>query len=219
MPERPPPPSPILSRLAAIRLVPVVVLDDAGHANPLADALVSGGIPCAEITFRTPAGERAIRAIAGRSDILVGAGTVVSVGQVDRAVDAGARFIVSPGLDRKVVERALGHGVPVLPGIATATELQAAVGLGLDAVKLFPAELLGGLPLIDSLAAPFPEVRFMPSGGVTIRNMVDYLTHPSVFAVGGSWMVPRDVIGDRRFDEVERLAAQAAARITLKDAP
>lgn len=219
MPERPPPPSPILSRLAAIRLVPVVVLDDAGHANPLADALVSGGIPCAEITFRTPAGVRAIRAIAGRSDILVGAGTVVSVGQVDRAVDAGARFIVSPGLDQKVVERALGHGVPVLPGIATATELQAAVSLGLDAVKLFPAELLGGLPLIDSLAAPFPEVRFMPSGGVTIRNMVDYLTHPSVFAVGGSWMVPRDVIGDRRFDEVERLAAQAAARITLKDAP
>lgn len=204
------PASPVLTRIAALRVMPVVVLDDASRASPLADALVSGGIPCAEITFRTPAGERALRALATRTDILVGAGTVLTVEQVDRAVDSGARFIVSPGLDRDVVERAKELAVPMLPGIATPTELQAAVGLGLDAVKLFPAEQLGGLGMIDALAAPFPRVRFMPSGGITLRNAADYLAHPSVFAIGGSWMAPRDLIADDRFDEIEKLVARTA---------
>jgi len=212
------PASPIFSRLAEMRLVPVVVLDDASHADPLADALIRGGIPCAEITFRTSAGEQAVRAISARTDILVGAGTILSAEQVDRAVDAGARFIVSPGISREVVERALELNVPVLPGIATATELQAAVSLGLDAVKLFPAEQLGGLGMLTALAAPFPEIQFMPSGGITMQNVADYLAHPAVFAVGCSWIVPRDFIRNHQFDEIERLTARTAAQITVMGA-
>lgn len=216
--RRLPPATPVLAQLAAVRVVPVVVLDDASCAPRLADALVSGGIPCAEFTFRTSAGERALRALAERTDILIGAGTVLTAEQVDRAVDAGARFIVSPGLDRKVVERARELAVPVLPGIATATELQAAVDLGLDAVKLFPAEQLGGLRMIRALAAPFPRMRFMPSGGITMRNAAGYLAHPSVLAVGGSWMVPRDLIENRRFDEIERRTVRTARRLTITGA-
>lgn len=205
--------SPIIDRLASIRVVPVVVIDDPAHAEPLADALVVGGLPCAEVTFRTPAAGAAIRALADRTEILVGAGTIITADQVDRAVDAGARFLVSPGFGLDVVRRAQELGVPVLPGVATASEAQAAVGAGLREVKFFPAEKSGGLGMLSSLSGPFPDLRFMPSGGVNLANVRDYLAHPAVFAVGGSWMVPRERIAAGEFDAIRRFTAQTVARL------
>lgn len=203
----------IFDRLAAIRVVPVVVLDDAAQAMPLADALVAGGLPCAEVTFRTPAAVAAIRSLADRTDILVGAGTIITADQVDLAVDAGARFLVSPGFGVDVVRRAQELGVPVLPGVATASEAQAAVGAGLRQVKFFPAEQSGGLKMLSALAGPFPDLQFMPSGGVNLANVANYLAHPSIFAVGGSWMVPRERVMSGDFDAVRRFTAQTVARL------
>ena len=203
----------LMDQLAAIRVIPVVVIDDVAHAHQLADALVAGGLPCAEITFRTSAGAAAIRAIAGRDDILVGAGTVLNAADVDRAVDAGARFVVSPGFGLDVVNRAAELGVAALPGVSTASEIQAAVGAGLTAVKLFPAEQSGGLALLKALAAPFPGLMFMPSGGVTPENAPTYLADPAVFAVGGSWMVHRALIAAGDFDAIRKLTAETVAQL------
>jgi 2-dehydro-3-deoxyphosphogluconate aldolase/(4S)-4-hydroxy-2-oxoglutarate aldolase len=204
----------VLDQLAVIRVVPVVVIDEPAHAEALADALVAGGLPCAEITFRTPAAEAAIHNIAARGDILVGAGTVLSAAQVDRAVDAGARFVVSPGFGIDVVTRARERGIAVLPGVATASEIQAAVGAGLDAVKFFPAEQSGGLDMLGALSAPFPGLRFMPSGGVSPTSAARYLAHPAVFAVGGSWMVPRAAVAAGDFETVRRLTRETAERLS-----
>lgn len=189
----------VLAELTRQVLVPVVVLQDAGDAGLLADALVAGGLPVAEVTFRTAAAGEAIRAMAARGDVLVGAGTVLTVAQVDQAVAAGARFVVSPGLSRAVVERCAEHGVPALPGAVTATEVQAALELGIATVKFFPAATSGGPAAIAALAAPFGGVRFVPTGGVGPANLGQYLAVPSVAAVGGSWMVPADRVaaGDR----------------------
>jgi len=205
----------VLDRLAVARIVPVIVLDDAADAGPLADALLAGGIDCAEITLRTPAGLAAVQALAHRDDILVGAGTVLTAAQTDEAVAAGARFVVSPGLGLDVVSRAQQLGVAVLPGVATATELQTAAAAGLGAVKFFPAGALGGLGMLDALAGPFPGMRFMPSGGVTAENAADYLAHPSVFAVGGSWMVPRTLIGAGRFAEITALCRRTVDALAV----
>jgi 2-dehydro-3-deoxyphosphogluconate aldolase/(4S)-4-hydroxy-2-oxoglutarate aldolase len=198
-----------LTALGAARLVPVVVLDDADHAGPLAAALVAGGLPVAEVTFRTAAAAESIRAMAGRGDVLVGAGTVLTAQQVDEAVAAGAAYIVSPGLSRAVVERCREHGVLALPGAVTATEVQAALELGLSTVKFFPAGTSGGPAAIKALAAPFGGVRFVPTGGVSAANLHEYLSIPAVAAVGGSWMVPRDRIAAGDFDGVQRLTAEA----------
>ena len=197
--------------LEGTRILPVVVLDDADAAHPLAEALLRGGLRAAEVTFRTPAAELALRRMAEVPGLLVGAGTVVTAGQVDTAVDAGARFIVSPGLSRTVVERAQGHGVPVFPGVATATELMAALDLELRVVKFFPAETLGGVAALKAIAAPFPGVRFIPTGGITAATAANYLALPSVAAIGGSWMVAPALLASRQFDAVERLAAEAVA--------
>ena len=205
----------VLDRLAVARIVPVIVLDDAADAGPLADALLAGGIDCAEITLRTPAGLAAVQALAHRDDILVGAGTVLTAAQTDEAVAAGARFVVSPGLGLDVVSRAQQLGVAVLPGVATATELQTAAAAGLGSVKFFPAGALGGLGMLDALAGPFPGMRFMPSGGVTAENAADYLAHPSVFAVGGSWMVPRTLIGAGRFAEITALCRRTVDALAV----
>jgi 2-dehydro-3-deoxyphosphogluconate aldolase/(4S)-4-hydroxy-2-oxoglutarate aldolase len=204
----------VLDRLAAHRIVPVVVLDDVADAGPLADALVAGGLPVAEVTFRTAAAPDAIRAMADRGDVLVGAGTVVSAEQVDRAVAAGARYVVSPGTSRAVVERAGEHGIPVVPGAVTATEVQAALELGVRTVKFFPAGTSGGTPAITALSAPFGDVRFVPTGGVGPANLHEYLALPSVAAVGGSWMVPRDRIRAGDLDGVRALVADAVALAT-----
>jgi 2-dehydro-3-deoxyphosphogluconate aldolase/(4S)-4-hydroxy-2-oxoglutarate aldolase len=203
----------VLDRLAEVAIVPVITIDDPADAEPLAAALVAGGLPAAEITFRTPAGEAAIRAIAGRSDLVLGAGTVLTPAQVDRAHGAGATFVVSPGLDDTVVERALELGLVVLPGVATASELQAALRLGLSAVKLFPAAQLGGLAAVSAYSAPFPDVRFMPSGGITAENAAGYLEHPAVFAVGSGWIAPRDLINRGSFDVIEQNCRDAVASL------
>jgi 2-dehydro-3-deoxyphosphogluconate aldolase/(4S)-4-hydroxy-2-oxoglutarate aldolase len=204
----------LLSRLSAHRLVPVVVIDDARTADSLGDALVAGGLPVAEVTFRTAAGLESLRRLAARGDLLVGAGTVVTPTQVDQAVAAGAEFIVSPGLSRAVVERCQEHGVLPLPGAVTATEVQAALELGLTTVKFFPAESSGGVGAVRALAGPFTEVGFMPTGGIGPDNLVDYLNVPAVRAVGGSWMVPRDQLGDTaRVAELVGLAVRLATAL------
>lgn len=199
--------------LARHRVVPVVVLDRPQDAAPLADALVAGGLPVAEVTFRTDAAAAAIRELAARDDLLVGAGTVLTRTQVDEAVAAGARFIVSPGLSRAVVERAQELGVPVLPGAVTATEIQAALELGVDTVKFFPAGTSGGPAAIRALAAPFGQLRFVPTGGVGPSDLAEYLAIPAVAAVGGSWMVPASAIRSGDFGAVERLVAQTVAAV------
>ncbi|MBB2922341.1 bifunctional 4-hydroxy-2-oxoglutarate aldolase/2-dehydro-3-deoxy-phosphogluconate aldolase [Cellulomonas cellasea] len=200
-----------LSALAEARLVPVVVLDDAADAPALGDALVAGGLPVAEVTFRTAAAAEAIRVLAGRGDVLVGAGTVLTVEQVDQAVAAGASYVVSPGTSRAVVERCQEHGILALPGAVTATEIQAALELGLTTVKFFPAGTSGGAPAIAALAAPFGGVQFVPTGGVSPTNLHEYLALPSVAAVGGSWMVPRDRIRARDTAGITELTAAAVA--------
>lgn len=201
----------VLSALGAARLVPVVVLDDAAGAGGLAGALVAGGLPVAEVTFRTAAAPEAIRAMAERGDILVGAGTVLTVAQVDQAVAAGAQFIVSPGLSRAVVERCQELGILALPGAVTATEVQAALELGLTTVKFFPAGTSGGAAAITALTAPFGHVRFVPTGGVGPANLAEYLAIPAVTAVGGSWMVPRHLIAAGDVVAIQALTADAVA--------
>jgi 2-dehydro-3-deoxyphosphogluconate aldolase/(4S)-4-hydroxy-2-oxoglutarate aldolase len=201
----------VLSALSAARLVPVVVLDDAADADALAGALVSGGLPVAEVTFRTAAAQDSIRAMAARGDILVGAGTILTAAQVDQAVAAGASYVVSPGLSRAVVERCAEHGVLALPGAVTATEITAALEMGLTTVKFFPAGTSGGPAAIKALSAPFVGLRFVPTGGVGPKNLGDYLSIPAVAAVGGSWMVPRDMVKAGDFTGIAALTAEAVA--------
>ncbi|WP_061963144.1 bifunctional 4-hydroxy-2-oxoglutarate aldolase/2-dehydro-3-deoxy-phosphogluconate aldolase [Demequina aurantiaca] len=191
------------------KIVPVLVIDDATTARPLAQALAAGGIRCAEITLRTAAAIEAIELVADVPDFLIGAGTVLTADDVDRVVDAGARFVVSPGLDDEVVSRCRHHDVTVIPGVATATEVQRAVRLGLDVLKFFPAEVMGGITTIEQLAGPFPGVRFMPSGGVTPLNVARYAQSTSVFAVSGSWMATRRLVAGGEFSQIARLSREA----------
>ncbi len=191
-------------------IVPVVTVDRADDARPLAEALVEGGITCAELTFRTDAAEAAIRAVTKSvGGLFVGAGTVQSVDQVKAAVDAGGKFIVSPGLNRPVVEYCLGKGITVIPGVATPTEIEEAMGYRLSVLKFFPAEAAGGEPYLRSISAPYSKVRFIPTGGIDESNLVSYLRIPGVLACGGSWMVKRELIVERKFGEVRALSASA----------
>lgn len=208
----------VVAAVGAARILPVVVLDAARDAAPLADALLRGGLRSAEVTFRTDAAAEAIRVMSERPDLLVGAGTVLTPDQVDRAVEAGARFVVTPGFSPAVVRRCQELGVPVFPGVATGTEIQMALDAGLDTVKFFPAEQLGGVGMIKALAAPFRSVRFIPTGGVNTANLADYLALPAVLAVGGTWMVAPDLIAAGRWDEVAARTAAAveAARPTVE---
>ena len=197
--------------IAAGRLLPVVVIDDARDAPPLGDALKRGGIRCAEITLRTPAAEESLASLAGDPGLLVGAGTVLTAAQAARVIDLGARFVVTPGFSLAVVRHCQARGVPVFPGIATATELMAALDAGIETVKFFPAERLGGVATLKALAQPFGMMRFIPTGGVTAANLPAYLTHRAVAAAGGSWMVSPALIGGGRFDEIAKLTAEAVA--------
>jgi 2-dehydro-3-deoxyphosphogluconate aldolase/(4S)-4-hydroxy-2-oxoglutarate aldolase len=204
----------ILERLGTVGLVPVVKIDRAEDAVPLAEALLAGGLPCAEITFRTAAAPAAIKAIADNCpDMLVGAGTVLTVAQAEQAVASGARFIVSPGFSAAVVDWCLAHEAPVLPGIATPTDVMAALEKGLRVLKFFPAEAYGGVNTLKALSAPFGGVKYMPTGGVSAKNMADYLALPSVHAVGGSWMVEGKLISSGNFAEITRLATEAVALV------
>jgi 2-dehydro-3-deoxyphosphogluconate aldolase/(4S)-4-hydroxy-2-oxoglutarate aldolase len=199
----------VLAGLGARRIVPVLVLAELAAALPLARALRDGGLPVAEVTFRTEAAPAALRALAAEGDILVGAGTVVRPDQVDVAVAAGARFIVTPGLSRGVVARCNELSVPVIPGVATATEVMAALDLGCELLKFFPAETSGGAAALRALGGPFPDVRFVPTGGITAANAADYLALGSVVAVGGSWMVAPSLIAAGDFAAIARLTAEA----------
>jgi 2-dehydro-3-deoxyphosphogluconate aldolase / (4S)-4-hydroxy-2-oxoglutarate aldolase len=201
----------LLGVFAGHAIVPVVVIDDASFAVDAAAALRAGGIGCVEVTLRTAAGLDAIEAIAGEGASVVGAGTVLTPDDVDRASDVGAQFIVTPGFARDVVDRALELGLGVLPGVATATEVQSAVRGGLTAVKLFPADRLGGIAMIGALVGPFPTMGFVPSGGVSAANLSEYLSHPNVPAVSGSWMVGRELLRARDTAEIERLSLEASA--------
>lgn len=195
--------------IGAGRILPVVVLEDAGAAGPLADALTAGGLRSVEVTFRTDAAVDTIRAMSEHPELLVGAGTVLTPEQVERAVAAGARFVVSPGFGPAVVRRCQELGVPVFPGVASATEIQMALDVGLRTVKFFPAEQLGGIAMIKALSAPFRSVRFIPTGGVNTGNLPDYLAHPAVLAVGGTWMVAPALLAAGKWTEVTRLTRAA----------
>lgn len=199
----------VVEPFAKRRVVPVVALPDPSQAKPLAQALTAGGLPLAEVTFRNPAAAETLAAMAEDPALIVGAGTVLSVEQVDAAVDAGARFVVSPGFSSAVVCRCDELGVPVIPGVATATELIAALDAGITTVKLFPAEPLGGINTLRSLAAVFRQVRFVPTGGISPANAATYLAEPSVLAVGGSWMVAPALLAEHSWDTVTRLATEA----------
>ncbi|MBR4456705.1 MAG: bifunctional 4-hydroxy-2-oxoglutarate aldolase/2-dehydro-3-deoxy-phosphogluconate aldolase [Solobacterium sp.] len=198
-------------KIAACGVVPVVVLDDAKDAKPLADALVEGGLPVAEVTFRTACAADVIRIMSeAYPDMLVGAGTVLSVEQVKKAVECGAKFIVSPGFDPEVVDYCLANNIPVYPGTVTPSDVIQAVKRGMDVVKFFPAEQYGGINTIKALAAPFTTVKFMPTGGISAKNLKDYLSNPRIIACGGSWMVKGDLIKAGDFAKVKELVKEAA---------
>ncbi|MBB5219556.1 MULTISPECIES: bifunctional 4-hydroxy-2-oxoglutarate aldolase/2-dehydro-3-deoxy-phosphogluconate aldolase [Treponema] len=200
-----------LRQIGKTGIVPVVVLNKADDAQPLAESLIKGGLPCAEVTFRTDAAEESIRAIAKKfPEMFVGAGTILTPEQADRAVDAGAKFIVSPGFNPKVVEHCINKGYPVTPGIMTPTELEMALGFGLDVVKFFPAENAGGLKMIKAMSAPYTMMKFMPTGGINANNVKDYLACDKILACGGSWMVKGDLINAGNFAEIERLTREAS---------
>ncbi len=201
--------SDILDRLAALKLIPMVVMDRAEHAGAFGDALVAGGLPVAEVTFRTPAAEHAIRALAKRGDVLVGAGTILTREQADRAIDAGAQFLVAPGTNPEVVEHVVMRGVPMVPGIATPSEIELAISLGATALKFFPAETMGGVAALRAFAGPYPEARFIPTGGITPELLPNYLQLKHVVACGGSWLAPRELLTAGRFDAIAVRIEQA----------
>ena len=194
-----------------MRLIPVITIHDAAQAEPLAEALKAGGLPCAEVTLRTDAAEEAIRIMSQDPDMLVGAGTVLSENQAERAVAAGSGFIVTPGFSGKVVRACQDRSVPVIPGAVTATEIGTALDAGLRVVKFFPAATMGGLAALRALAGPFPMMRFVPTGGVTAGNMSEYLGLSCVLAVGGSWVVAADLLASGNYAEVTRRASEAVS--------
>jgi 2-dehydro-3-deoxyphosphogluconate aldolase/(4S)-4-hydroxy-2-oxoglutarate aldolase len=202
----------LLQELGRLGVVPVVKVERAEDAVALGEALLAGGLPCAEITFRTSAAVDAIRQISSHlPEMVLGAGTVLSVDQADSAVSAGARFIVSPGLDRKIVDWCMSNGTTVIPGALTPSEIEAAIDMGLDVLKFFPAEAAGGIAMLAALAAPFGGVKFIPTGGITQENLETYLAHPSVHCCGGSWLVAPGLISAGRFDEITQLTRSAVA--------
>ena len=204
----------VLVKLGKIGIVPVIALDDAKDALPLGKALLAGGIACAEVTFRTAAAEDVIKTLTKElPEMLTGAGTVLTTEQVDRAVAAGAKFIVSPGLNPKVVEYCVNKGIPVTPGCSTPSDVEIALEYGLDVVKFFPAEASGGIAMIKAMSAPYGGVKFMPTGGINAGNINNYLSFNKVLACGGSWMVDKKLIAAGNFAEIERLSREAVETI------
>lgn len=204
----------ILNQISKIGIVPVVKIDNAKDAVPLAKALINGGLPCAEVTFRTAAAEEAISLMAKEfPEMLVGAGTVLTTEQVDKAVNAGAKFIVTPGFNEKIVKYCIEKNIPVTPGCPSTSDIEAAIALGLDVVKFFPAENLGGISMIKALAAPYVGVKFMPTGGINAKNINSYLDCDKILACGGSWMVKDTLINEGKFDEIEALTKEAVANM------
>jgi len=204
--------SSIIDRFYTVGVIPVLVIDEVENALPLAEALQAGGLPIAEITLRTEAALDSIRQIArGMPEVLVGAGTVNNREQAQAAIEAGARFLVSPGMVEEVVLWAQEQRVPILAGVVTPTEMIKGINLGLEILKFFPSETMGGLQAIKAMSGPFPKLRFIPTGGIRLENLTGYLQTPKIHAVGGSWIAKRAMIAERNFEEIERLAAQASA--------
>ena len=201
----------IFEEFSKIGIIPVVVLDDAKDAAPLAKVLCENGLPCAEVTFRTAAAEEAIKTMTREfPDMLVGAGTVLTIEQADKAINAGAKFIVAPGLNPKIVQHCLDQSVPVTPGTQTPSEMEQALELGLKVVKFFPAEPAGGLNMIKAVAAAYVDLKFMPTGGINAKNVRDYLAYNKIIACGGSWMVKKDLIAAGEWDKIGAMVREAA---------
>ena len=200
----------VLEKISKIGIVPVVKIDREEDALPLAKALCAGGLPCAEVTFRTDAAAGAIKAMTTAfPDMCVGAGTVLNAAQVDAAVEAGAQFIVSPGLNPKTVKYCLDKNIPITPGTSSPSDIEQAIELGLDVVKFFPAEQSGGIAKIKAMAAPYVNMKFMPTGGINAKNLTSYLDFNKIIACGGSWMVPSDLINNGEWDKIEQLTREA----------
>ncbi len=200
----------VLEQISKIGIVPVIAINDAKDAKPLAKALCDGGLPCAEVTFRTAAAEAAIKEMADNfPEMLVGAGTVLTTEQVDQAVNAGAKFIVSPGLNPKVVKYCVDKNIPVVPGCANPSDVEQAIELGLEVVKFFPAEAAGGIAMIKAMAAPYTNMKFMPTGGISAKNLKEYLDFGKIIACGGSWMVKPELVEAGEFDQITALTREA----------
>ena len=199
----------ILLKIGELKIVPVVAIQDAKDAKPLGDALLAGGLACAEITFRTAAAQDAIKIMSANKDALVGAGTVLKVDQVKAAVDAGAQFIVSPGFNPQVVGYCVENNIPITPGISNPTDIEMALDFGLEVVKFFPAEAFGGIKTLKAISAPYGMMRFIPTGGIDANNLLDYLSFSKVLACGGSWMVKSDFISNGDFDKITKLTSEA----------
>ena len=200
----------VVEELGKIGIVPVIALDDAKDAEPLAKALIEGGLPCAEVTFRTEAAEESIKIMSEKyPELIVGAGTVLTPEQADRAMAAGSKFIVSPGLNPKVVKHCLDKGYPIVPGTSNPSDVETAIELGLDTVKFFPAEAAGGLKMIKSMAAPYTKMHFMPTGGINADNLKSYLDFNKIVCCGGSWMVKKDMVTAGDFEGIKNLTKQA----------
>lgn len=200
-----------LARVAELKIVPVIALEDSGKAGDLAAALVEGGLPVAEVTFRTSSAAETISTMAKRGDMEVGAGTVRTLDQAKAAMDAGATYLVSPGFNSTVTEWAVKKGIPILAGVDSTLGIEMALALGLDTVKFFPAGASGGLAKIKALHGPYGDVKFIPTGGIAAANLAEWLAHPAIIACGGSWLVAKDLLNEGKWDEVKRLTAEAVA--------
>jgi len=199
----------IFHRLGQYKIIPVIALEDAGDASALGEALMEGGLPVAEVTFRTEAAAESIRTMARHPDLLVGAGTVLNVDTVKQAVDAGADFIVSPGFNPKVVSYCVDRQIPITPGTANPTDIEMALDYGLTVVKFFPAEAMGGLKTLKAIAAPYGMMRFIPTGGISLANLAEYLQFPKIVACGGSWMVTKELLEGKEFKQIAQITRKA----------
>ena len=200
----------VLEKICKFGVVPVVVLENVEDAEPLAKALCEGGLPCAEITFRTKAAEESIRIMSEMfPHMLIGAGSVITTEQVDKAMGAGAKFIVSPGINTKIVKQCQEKRILITPGCMTPSEIEQAIECGLSVVKFFPAEILGGVEMVKAIAAPYGKMKFIPTGGVNATNVKDYLSFNKVIACGGSWMVKSNLIKEKKFDKIVELTKEA----------
>jgi 2-dehydro-3-deoxyphosphogluconate aldolase/(4S)-4-hydroxy-2-oxoglutarate aldolase len=208
---------PILEKIGQLKLVPVVKIEKAGDALALGQALVAGGLPLAEITFRTDAAEESIRILSDQlPDMLVGAGTVLTIDNVKKAITAGAKFMVAPGFNPKVVDYCLEHNIPVVPGVNSPTDIEMGLERGLEVLKFFPAEASGGLKLLKAMAEPYGGVKFMPTGGINTANLLEYLAFKRVLACGGTWIAKTELISAGRFDEITRITQEAVELIASK---
>ena len=200
----------IIDKISAMGVVPVVAIENASDAVGLGDALIEGGLPCAEITFRTAAAASAIRTLCNsHPGILVGAGTILTKSDAETAVDAGASFVVTPGFDGDLVDWCLDQRIPVIPGVMTPTDINAAINRKLNVLKFFPAEAAGGIKTLKAISGPYGNIKFVPTGGITLGNLEEYLSLPNVVACGGSWLVKKDQISSGEFDKIESLVREA----------